>query len=236
MTEQPPKSSLLKKALGFVFFIALGLGGLWSYLWASPQKEAVGQVLAKSAQINALSAWPVFPKQGPNECGAFSLSYGLKLTLSKENAPKDMVSKVSHNISWSEGLSGTVPWKITTEAGENGLSPNHYSAASHPPEKRLEILCQHVSQQTPVIALINSDRNIQHYILVVGYDEESIHIYDPNIEADAKVKERTIDQNGSAPGNRTYTRARFQEVWGQGGMLGLYTWWYLPLKRVENKN
>lgn len=235
MSETPKKSGLLKKAALFFIAIILCLVGVWIAIWSSPSKEVAKQIETKHGEIKALKTWPRFPKQGPNECGAFSLSYGLKLVLNKENQPKEMVGKVSHSFAWSEGLSGTVPWKITKEAEANGLQSLHYSALSTPPEQRLELLCQHIVEQSPVVTLINSDRGIQHYILVVGFDEENIHIYDPNIEADQENPQQTVDQNGSKAGNRTYTRARFREVWGEGGMVGLYRWWYLPLKMSAEK-
>lgn len=236
MTDSPPKRSLLKKLLFLLIVLSLGLVAVWFSLWAAPDHELSRPIKKKEGKIEALQAWPHFPKQGPNECGAFSLSYGLKLVLNQPNAPKEMVSKVSHSFSWSEGLSGTVPWKITKEAGANGLQSRHYSALSELPEQRLALLCQHIDEQSPVLVLINSDRGIQHYILVVGFDEDAIHIYDPNLEADKDDPERTIDQNGAKAGNRSYSWGRFQEVWGQGGMIGLYRWWYLPLKKSADKN
>ncbi|MDF1667017.1 MAG: papain-like cysteine protease family protein [Planctomycetota bacterium] len=235
MSESSPKSRLLKKIALLPIIVITGLAGIWLALSLAPNSEAIQEVKSKQSQIKALHSWRQFPKQGPNECGAFSLSYGLKLVLNQENNPKDMVGKVSHSVAWSEGLSGTVPWKITAEAAAQGLQAQQYSALSHPPDQRLGLLCHHVSEQSPVIVLINSDRGVQHYILVVGFDEESIHIYDPAIDAEKGIGDKTADQNGSKAGNRSYTRARFQEVWGQGGMVGLYRWWYLPLKKRAGK-
>ena len=210
---------------------ALLLGALYAVLYLQPQREALPAELPAGAGVTsgALS----WPKQGKNECGAYSLALALRLS-GREAEGADLVEVVSHRLSWSEALSGTLPWKIQSELARQGLTRQTFSAAGHPRERRLDLLRRHLAAGAPVLFLVESERGSQHYVLAVGYSPEGIDLYDPNFTRDPARSERTLDDNGARPGNRTLSEEALLGLWSGGGGGGLYRWWYLPVYSAPN--
>jgi predicted double-glycine peptidase len=232
-TEIPAKRSRRPMILSALLILVLPPAVLWFSFYTVPAVEGLPGLLAKQAQIKELSKLKLFPKQGKNECGAYSVSLGFQLKTGVAVDPKAMVGKVSQQLSWSEALSGTLPWKLQEEAKKRGLSDKCYTASKWTAEQRVELLKSHVVNNNPVVVLIESERGHQHYVLLVGFSEKTLYFYDPNIAATAATPDRTKDLNGPLPGNHSLSEAQFLTLWGQGGLIGLYKWWYLPIK-TEN--
>jgi len=199
---------------------------LYVVLYLQPGREPLPADLPESASVGSGAlAWP---KQGKNECGAYSLALALRV---RGRAAKgaDLVGVVSHRLSWSEALSGTLPWKIQAELARQGLTRQAFSAGAHPRERRLDSLRAHLAQGAPVLFLVRSERGSQHYVLALGYSPEGVDLYDPNFAPDPERPARTLDDNGARPGNRTLSDEALLGLWSGGGGGGLYRWWYLPV-------
>lgn len=213
-----------------VLVLAASVGGAWlGFYLGVPAEEGVLDPQATPAVHLKGADAARFAKQGENQCGAYSLAEGLRLRgVSVTGA--ELVPRVAHEISWSETLSGTMPWKVIEEARARGVLADGYTARGVAPERRLDVLRFHLRQGRPVILLLESERRSQHFVLLVGYGTDGFFEYDPNFTADPKDPTRTVDENGEAlPGNRTLSPERLLEMWGKGGIAGLYTWWYVPL-------
>lgn len=66
----------------------------------------------------------------------------------------------------------------------------------------LEKLKTRLNEGTPIIVLIGQFTSWQHYVTVVGYDEENVFLYDSNMNTD--------NSNGY---NRTMTNVEFISQW-----------------------
>jgi hypothetical protein len=203
----------------------LALAGAWLALFLQPGTEPAPSSLPVASAVELPGE---LPKQGPNECGAYSLALGLRAH-GVEADPVALVERVSQQFAWSDGLSGTLPWRILEVLAEQGLGGTEFTARGVDPALRLDLVRAHLAQGRPVIVLIESERGSQHYVLAVGFREGELDLYDPNAEAVEERPNLTQDQNGARPGNRSVPTGDFLEYWGEGGLLGLYGWWYVPV-------
>jgi len=227
-TIQPPPSRRLRGAL----FLALGAFAMLPLGWLALRIDgATAESLAPlTVSRGAVAATSPFPKQGPNECGAYSLALGIRLASGQAVEPQSLVRKLSNKLAWSEGLSGTLPWSLVGEARRRGLANRAYSALNVEPARRLDSLRLHLAKGRPVVLLIESERGFQHYVLALGFGPDRIDLYDPNFGADPKASATTLDSNGLRPGNRSLSASELTDLWSRGGLLGLFGWWYLPLR------
>ncbi|HBP17591.1 MAG TPA: hypothetical protein DEA08_07350 [Planctomycetes bacterium] len=206
------------------------VAALYAVLYLQPGHEPTPGALPAAASVtSAALAWP---KQGKNQCGAYSLALALRV-YGHEAEGADLVDVVSHRLSWSEALSGTLPWKIQGELSRRRLTRETFTAAGHPAQDRLGPVRAHLAAGAPVLLLIESERGSQHYVLALGYSSAGLDLYDPNFTPDPARPEVTLDDNGERPGNRTLSEARVLELWSRGGGGGLYRWWYLPVRSLS---
>jgi hypothetical protein len=231
MTEINTAKSRAQLALKILIPSALSLlGAVWLWLYCSAVQEALPKTAApRQAFIGSVKGIRAFPKQGKNECGAFSLAFGIQLKTGVKIDPEAVVKRVSQQFSWSETLSGTLPWRLLREAELRGLSAINYTARSLSDGQRMEILKSHIARDAPVLILIENERAAQHYVLLVGYRDKELFFYDPNVEALESSPGLTRDLNALLPGNRSLTEAEFLAHWSQGGLFGLYRYWYFPM-------
>jgi hypothetical protein len=210
---------------------APALGALaWRRIDSATQREARGAAPPPTASLEALERLASFPKQGPNECGAYSAAVALELSGLPAPSPRAMVAEISDLFAASEALSGTRPWRLCEALSQRGFRAEGAAADHLEGDARLDLLRSEIAAQRPVIALVESDRGAEHYVVVVGYRPGQVDLYDPNVAADPSRPGVTGDLNGALPGNRSESSARFAARWGRGGMLGLYRFWYLPLR------
>lgn len=229
--EEPRRRRGARLAFLLVSPPALLVAALYAVLYLQPRHEPLPQGLPAAASVTSGTlAWP---KQGKNQCGAYSLALALRLHgHAAEGA--DLVGVVSHRVSWSEALSGTLPWKIQGELSRLRLTREAYTASGHPAERRLAPVRAHLAAGAPVLLLVESERGSQHYVLALGYSAEGVDLYDPNFAPDPARPDQTLDDNGARPGNRTLSEAALLALWSRGGGAGLYRWWYLPVRSLSS--
>jgi hypothetical protein len=225
------RSRRRRRRLGLAAAAALGaLAAAWVALFVSPEAEAAPAPasLPAAAVVPGAAALPL-PKQTPSRCGVYALAVALAARTGDRAAPEALGAALSHDVPLFDGLSGTFPWRIVEEARRRGLDARGCTARGAPPAERIACLRRHIAAGRPVIVLIESERRSQHYVLALGYGPGAVDIYDPAAPADPADPARTLDLNGPRPGNRTLSDAVLADDWSRGGVVGLFTWWYLPL-------
>ena len=144
---------------------------------------------------------------------------------------ESLVNVIGNDFSWSETLSGTMPWRLLSEARARGIAGRSCTARAVPEERRLDCLRAELARGRAVIVLLHSGEG-QHYVVVEGFAADEIHIYDPAWTASVERRSETVDGNGPKPGNRTIAGGEFLRMWARGGIAGLYGWWYAPMSRA----
>lgn len=151
-----------------------------------------------------------FEKQGHNQCSAFTTAYVLRCSGIETNG-----SKVYKEISYKIPISGYVlPKGIINYLKDNNCKPQILKG-------NISTLKSRLTKGKPVIVLIGKGIRWQHYMTLVGYDDNKKKLY----FFDSK---RDKDENGALPGNRTLNEEYFLTLWNNG--LPIYNKVYITVE------
>ncbi len=139
-----------------------------------------------------------FELQPPNQCAAYATAYVLR-NFEQEGIGKNIYEKLSFKIP----ISGYVlPKGIIMFLRAEGFKAEIYKGD-------ISSLKNKIAEGHPVIVLIGQGLSWQHYMTLVGYNDEKKELY----FYDSK---RSTDENESIPGNRTMTEEYYMELWENG--------------------
>lgn len=145
-----------------------------------------------------------FPKQGKNQCSAFSSAFILR--------------HLGHSVDGAtiyENISGKIslpPWRgyvfytgIIKMFKYYGYNMKIYVG-------NLASLRTTLTNEIPIIVQIGNGLKWQHYMVLIGYDKQpkELYFYDPN---------KHNDTNNEQPGNRTLNEEKFLELWNNKTFL-----------------
>ncbi|MFZ3131701.1 MAG: hypothetical protein WA125_11515 [Desulfosporosinus sp.] len=140
-----------------------------------------------------------FELQGKNQCAAYSTAFVLRnLGIQAKGI------EVYAGIPFKIPVSGYVlPKGVISYLQSQGLNPKIYRGDMSSLKARLIIT------KDPVIVLVGNGLFWQHYMSLVGFDDEKSELYfvDSN---------KVNDENAELPGNRTMTNDYFLKWWNNG--------------------
>jgi len=152
-------------------------------------------------------------RQSYNACGPYSAAAVIRIQTNKDVSSE----QITQNTSWRfRGY--TLPVAVVSDLKKNGISVDEYIVALPDPDK-LSWLRNKLGKSSPVI-ILGRKSNVLHYVTLVGYDQQSFDVYD-SIETKGEGN-MTVDKNGQAPGNATWTDENLLDMWNSGGVFGLY--------------
>ncbi len=177
--------------LSFILLGVLVIGCLLAWFYPFPQTDEYVSSLPTSFAIHEPNR---FETQVKHECSAFSSAYVMR-----------------HFGHYEEGLAlyETMDLKIP-QLGyvlPKGILNYFNEQTDYNIEMYVgnyENLKSRLLLGVPVIVLVGDGFNWQHYMTLVGYDEDVVYFFD-SLEAG--------DSNGDEPGNRTMDEAYFLSMW-----------------------
>jgi len=131
-----------------------------------------------------------FEKQGKSECGGYSSAYVLRC-LGEDIAGKDNYQQLGYKF--TNGY--VMPQALLDTFHNYGYIVKLYRGDIAELKTRL-------SKGAPIIVLLGHGKSWQHYVTVVGYDENDIYLYDSN-----------KDTNNSKGYNRIMSNTEFISQW-----------------------
>lgn len=131
-----------------------------------------------------------FEKQGKSECGGYSSAYVLRC-LGEDITGKDNYQQLGHKF--TNGY--VMPQALLDIFRNYGYKAKLYRGDMAELKTRL-------SKGVPIIIIIGQGRSWQHYVTVVGYDENNILLYDSN-----------KDTNNAKGYNRIMSNTEFISQW-----------------------
>ncbi|KGP76433.1 hypothetical protein JT05_04635 [Desulfosporosinus sp. Tol-M] len=140
-----------------------------------------------------------FELQGKNQCAAYSTAFVLRNS-GKQAKGIEVYAKIPFKIP----ISGYVlPKGVISYLQSQGLKPMIYEGNLSSLKARL------VQGRTPIIVLVGNGLFWQHYMTLVGFDDDKSELYfvDSN---------KGNDENSELPGNRTMTNDYFLKWWSNG--------------------
>ena len=140
-----------------------------------------------------------FELQTGNECAAYTAAFILR-NLGKESTGADIYAE----IPYKDPIMGYVSTKgLISYLQTQGLTPMIYKGDLSTLEARL------VEESSPIIVLIGEGTNWQHYMTLVGFDEDENELYFFD-------SSEGNDKNAELPGNRTMEKDDFLNLWNNG--------------------
>ena len=199
LTRWKKRSKLIIIAAAMVFLILPAavialflLGNSWGLTLSTvtaqslPQKDSV---VIDYPDSYLLGHENLFEFQGKNQCAGYSAAYVMRF-FGHDVLGEDAYNQMQYKLS-----SGYVlPQAVVDYLNENEIESKLVTS-------NLEQLKTHVSRGKPIIVLIGNGRHWQHYLTVVGYDEEYIYLVD------------TLKEESEKPYNRAMTEEDFVSQW-----------------------
>lgn len=193
----------MKKLKKFIFFVIIVLGlGLTAFIFLNPWKMGLKEIASlkvpdssKSKNVEIPNSYFIDLKdnsvylQGKNQCGAFSSSFVLRnlgVKVYGGDIYKDMGPKMGNGYLLPEALI-----KLFKKFG--------YDATLKKGD--LKDLKAELIKGRPVIVVIGKGFDWQHYVVVTGYDKDSIYTVD------------SLVSKGSFTYNKKYSNANFLKLW-----------------------
>lgn len=155
-----------------------------------------------------------FERQGKNQCAGFSTAFVLR-SFDQKAKGIDVYTGIPYKIP----ISGYVlPKGVITYLQAQGFTTNLFQGDLGSLKSRL------VQGGNPVIVLIGNGLLWQHYMTLIGYDNEKqeLHFFDSG---------RDTDENAELPGNRTMTEEYFSGWWNNG--LPLFNHIYITVEEAD---
>jgi len=154
-----------------------------------------------------------FELQGKNQCAAFSTAFVLRNFGGKAKG-----SEVYDRIPYKIPFSGYVlPKGVVTYIQSQGFRPAIFKGNINSLKAKL------VQGNNPVIVLVGNGLFWQHYMTLVGYDNEKPELYFVD-------SGREKDENAKLPGNRTMTEDYFSKWWNNG--LPIFNHVYITVEKT----
>jgi len=174
-----------------------------------PNSDSISLTTQKKFDVPIYTGFEV---QGKNQCAAYSTAFVLRNS-GKEAKGSEVYAKIPFKVP----ISGYVlPKGIISYLQSQGLKPMIYKGELSSLKARL------VQGSAPVIVLVGNGPYWQHYMTLVGFDDDKSELYfvDSN---------KANDENAELPGNRTMTTDYFLKWWSNG--LPVFNHVYITVTR-----
>lgn len=158
--------------------------------------------------------------QTPNSCGPYVAFFVAEMY--KPDPQRDIKTFIK-NFRFRIIESVTLPAGIEKSLNDLKIKNKRVYLSSMSNDKKLEYLKYKISQNKSVIAITRpiEDQPLSlHYVLIVGYDKEYFHLYDPNYGR-KDGSQLTVDYNGKILGNRPMKFKEFFDRLNNGAVGGL---------------
>ena len=188
----------IKRKIKWVVVALLGfvLAGIIFVLSPFPKSDSISGNLPEKFSVPIHTG---FELQGKNQCAAYSSAFVLR-NFGQPAKGSEVYDKLPFKIP----ISGYVlPKGVISNLQSSGLNPILYKGNLDSLKQRL------VTETNPIIVLVGNGLFWQHYMTLVGFDneKEELYFFDSN---------KDKDQNGDLPGNRTMTSDYFLKWWNNG--------------------
>ncbi len=200
-----------KLGLGVCLLLLVGIGYIFYCITPFPQTDTIKPNYPDAFIIEENN---IFETQVVNECSAFSSAYILRHFGEDERG-----LQLYENFNYKLPFSGYVlPKGILEYFKDSSYQVRMYTGT-------LETLKTQLTKGTPIIVLVGSGLNWQHYMTVVGYNESANEIYFFDSLRDK-------DENNDLPGNRTLSIDYFLSMWDNG--LPIFNHLYFIFEKITN--
>ena len=167
----------------------------------------------------------LFYREGKYTCATYSVMAVLNIIYGSKRSAESVLSSTSWRLSDKK----TYPQGVINILRMNGISIQEYVLNNRSEETKINWLKGELSKGNPIILMIMTEIS-QHYVVVVGYDEDGFMLYDSEQNASPDNSELTIVDTRCKSGNRYYTNKELIDMWSQGYADILFKNWAIVCK------
>jgi hypothetical protein len=159
--------------------------------------------------------------QTMNDCGPYNCAIVVHVLKQVDVDVKEYISQMEHRR--PDGM--TLPVGLEELLRKKGITVETAFLFLLNNKQKIQYLKSQLSRSKAII-LLGKKWEIGHFIVILGYNENSFYIYDSWHTRDyTKPGLYTVDDNGPLPGNRTLSNQQLLEFWG-GMKLAGFAFWY----------
>ena len=159
-------------------------------------------------------------RQTLNNCGPYSVMAVINILKNEKISPELLASE----ISWRIYKNLTFPRGVVKLLNSYAIKTKEYVLKNKTEKEKIRWLQQTVDKGFPVIVLIKV-HHIQHYVTVLGYDENGFMLYDSLQEKNIENPRKTVIDKKCRSGNRYYSYEEFLDLWDSGGYKLFFRNW-----------
>jgi hypothetical protein len=199
ISEDDMWSKFIQANVKLILLIAIScflMAGTMFVLSPFPKMDSISVNMPKQFSVPINTG---FELQGKNQCSAYSTAFVLR-NCGQSATGSEVYNKVSFKIP----ISGYVlPKGVISYLKSKRLEPIMYKGDLGSLKQRL------VQENNLIIVLVGNGFYWQHYMTLVGFNEEKgeLYFFDSN---------KDKDENAILPGNRTLTNDYFLKWWNNG--------------------
>lgn len=157
-----------------------------------------------------------FNKQGYNQCAGYAAAF-LQRYYGQNAYGSDIYQNISYKLPFNIGVP---PHKLINHFEKNNFSARYRTG-------KLEHIKYNVANNGPVIVLVGEGIHWQHYIVLLGYNENKskLYFYNPQF-GESQFNEQY-------PGNYVLSEKKFLSIWNNG--LPGFSQLFITIEPLVNK-
>ncbi len=164
----------------------------------------------------------LYYRQTLNNRGPYAVMGVLNVLKNQTHDPEMLAAQMT----WRMHKNLTFPQGVINLLHKHGIHTKEFILKNKPAGEKIDWLKQMLSCGRPVIVLIKV-KHVQHYVTIIGYDENGLMIYDSLQEKRKDNPRKTVTDKPLYAGNRYYTNEDFLTLWNKGGYKIFFRNWAL---------
>ena len=155
-----------------------------------------------------------------NNCGPYSVMAVINILKNEEISPELLASEMQ----WRIYKNLTFPRGVVKLLNAYAIKTKEYILKNKTGNEKIQWLQENIDKGFPVIVLIKI-QHIQHYVTILGYDENGFMLYDSLQEKSSENTRKTVTDKKCRSGNRYYPYEEFIDLWDAGGYKIFFRNW-----------
>ena len=173
---------------------------------------------SKAVTLNMDSA--LYYRQTLNNCGPYSVMAVVNI-LTEQKLDPEILAK---EMRWRIIKNLTFPQGVVDLLRSYSVESKEFVLKNRTDDEKAVFLRNRIDEGCPVILLIKV-HHIQHYVTVLGYDENGFMLYDSMQEKNPQNFRMTVTDARCSVGNRYYTERELLDLWDAGGFKAFFKNW-----------
>jgi hypothetical protein len=162
----------------------------------------------------------IFYRQTLNNCAPYAVMGVINIVTGETKNPETLAKETN----WRIIKNLTFPQGVIDLLHKYKIRTREYSLKLYADNEKVMWLKNQIDNGTPIILLVKV-KNIQHYLTIIGYDENGFMLYDSLQEKENNDSRKTIIDKKEYAGNRYYGYTEIIELWNNGGYKMFFGNW-----------